>query len=1171
MKRLFFFLAIATLIGMSACHPDPVLSVSPDSLDFTEAGGSQAVQISANYPWTASVSGTGFSVSPTSGEGSGTVTVTAEPASSTDAVSGTLSVRSEGLSASVSLSQAAKPTLILGDGMKVPAEGGTVKLPIQYNTDYTVEVEASAQSWIRFIRTKSLSSGKLELEIAANEGDERSGKVTVKDVSGKVAPVTATITQAAEAKVLWVGDAAVVPAAGGPCEVEVRYNVDYTVEIEESAQSWLHYVETRTVRNGTLVFNVEKNEGRQRSGKVTLKDNSGKTSSVTVTIVQKAEDKVLTVGGAETVSADGGTLEVEVRYNVDYVVDVERSAQSWIHYIETRTVQSGTLVFKIDPNEGDERTGVITVRDVSGEVDPVRISVTQKAEDKVLIVGEAETVPFGGGRLTVPVQHNCYYWVEVEESAKSWIHCLMTRSVTDGGIDLSVDANHGAERSGKITVKESSGTFDPIELTITQEASPEPEYRRILMEFYNAMDGPNWVDNTNWGSSDVELYEWKGVGYSYQTGEVSLRFYGNGLKGEIPESFGGLETMSVFRLIDEPGVTGTLPDSFRKLTDLEWLDIENTSMTSPPDFFGGMTKLRDVEFFNNPEMTGLLPESLGSSDNLQSLLIWWNSFTGTPPASWARHYKYMSLWSNHLTGKIPETYLTGERVGEKLMTILMQQEGYGFEISDLEIPGYWPDELIEDIVTGETFTFDDVVFKNKYTVWLSWAPWCPFSSALLPQLLDYYRQYRQDGLEIIATVIIDPDGNDWTDHEGQLKTVMERGYDTWYNYYFTDHRPRSYPASTPQAEVYDSKGNIVFSYSNYPVVDSRKRFGHPASTDLIAFLETVIGPAEVPDPYTSTDYSKDGEVLTLQKATVGKGIDIVFMGDAYTDRDMGTGGLYETVMRQAMDEFFAIEPYKTFRNRFNVYAVKVVSPNGRIGEGYTTALGSTFGNGTEIGGFVDKCYEYALKVPGINDRRDLLVNVIANTRRHSGTAMISESTMSAVTFTSSYGNDPEYMGNVLRHEAGGHGFGFLADEYTKYQAFVPQAQIESWNRLYEEYGIYSNIDFTDDPAKVRWSAFLADDRYKDEVGIYEGGGLYSLGAYRPSKNSMMNENFEYYNAPSRWTIYQRIMERSGEEYSFEKFLEYDAVNRGKAAAAARPPLKAAGRNFEPTTPPVILP
>ena len=67
--------------------------------------------------------------------------------------------------------------------------------------------------------------------------------------------------------------------------------------------------------------------------------------------------------------------------------------------------------------------------------------------------------------------------------------------------------------------------------------------------------------------------------------------------------------------------------------------------------------------------------------------------------------------------------------------------------------------------------------------------------------------------------------------------------------------------------------------------------------------------------YTSTDYSRDGEVVALQAASVGKGIDLVFMGDAYVDRDMETGGKYETDMKQSMEYFFSIEPYKSFRNR----------------------------------------------------------------------------------------------------------------------------------------------------------------------------------------------------------------------------------------------------------------
>ena len=314
----------------------------------------------------------------------------------------------------------------------------------------------------------------------------------------------------------------------------------------------------------------------------------------------------------------------------------------------------------------------------------------------------------------------------------------------------------------------------------------------------------------------------------------------------------------------------------------------------------------------------------------------------------------------------------------------------------------------------------------------------------------------------------------------------------------------------------------------------------------------------------------DGEVMTLQTATVGTGINIVFLGDGYTDRDMGSGGLYETVMTQAMDEFFAIEPYKTFRNRFNVYAVKVVSKNGRVGEGYTTALSSYFGSGTAMGGNNELCYEYALKVPGITDRNNLLVNVMVNARRHGGTAYLYQATQSSVAYTTTYGNDRELFGPTLRHESGGHGFAFLADEYFKFSGAAPAEHIAEYNEVYEKYGWYSNVDFTDDRAKIRWSKFLSDDRYKNEVGIYEGAALYEKGAYRPSSNSMMNENFEYFNAPSRWAIYQQIMKRSGETCSFDQFLEYDAVNRKSGSNA---PAKKSRRatDFEPTAPPVIHP
>ena len=726
-----------------------------------------------------------------------------------------------------------------------------------------------------------------------------------------------------------------------------------------------------------------------------------------------------------------------------------------------------------------------------------------------------------------------------------------------------------AVSAGNATITVSAGGKTA---TCEVKVNPDPELvliKDVLARFYDAMDGPHWKNNSGWLTAD-DLNSWHGVGY--QNGKLLLSFSGNGLKGEVPDCLGDLgDRLVSFSLSSEPDVTGTLPDSFRKLIGLEKLSIVNTGMSSLSDVFSDMALLRQAIIGNNNEMAGPLPESLGKSPALTIMSLSGNRFEGEIPASWAGISDILVLRDNCLTGKISALGLDGEHLNTFVKKNLYQKSGYGFDISDIEIHGwdFWPEKPVSDL-EGNGFSFEDVITKNKYTVYLLWATWCPFSKMLMPQLKEYYDIYRQDGLEIIATIQADEGGARWFDVDAQKREVSEKGYDNWYNFFYWSEElgMKSYNNSTPDAEVYDQDGNILFStFSDFPDPE-RGRFGRTWG-ELIPFLESLLGPVEVPQEYESVDYSMDGEVMTLQKASTGKGINLVFMGDAYTDKDMGKNGLYEKVMSEAMEEFFSIEPYKTFQDRFNVYAVKVVSKNGRLGESNETALGTYFGTGSFISGDKDKCFEYAMKVPGITDINNLTVSVMVNTRRYAGTNFMSESAQSSVAFVPTMGNDRSSFGIILRHEACGHGFGFLDDEYFNAEKTPTQSYIDYRKSMYEKYGWFSNIDFTNDPKTVKWSVFLSDDRYKDEVGIFEGATLHTTGAYRPSENSMMRDNMEYFNAPSRWTIYKRIMELSGEEPSFEKFLEYDAINRGKKQANSA--LRTRSDIKIEHTPPVIMP
>ena len=710
---------------------------------------------------------------------------------------------------------------------------------------------------------------------------------------------------------------------------------------------------------------------------------------------------------------------------------------------------------------------------------------------------------------------------------------------------------------------------------VTVQPSQESKIKSALMMLYDAMDGPHWkMDRERWSLS-TPLAQWSYVEWNETTGQLvlwlSVTTTGEpiGLKGEFPDCFDEWPWLSGIYIGNEPSLIGTFPSSFSKLKGLKDLSVLHSSMTRLEDVFNGIP-LERVCFASNDRLTGPLPESLASSPSLTKLEIEGNHFTGTVPDSWATLGTRLSIRNEpDLDARVPASFVTAKDA-DYLINQYLATSDYRTtpnEVGDYDIPAYVPRKELKDLVTGKAIPIKQVFGQNKVTILLNWATWCPFSKELMPVLKRMYEKYHKDGLEIVAAYnSSDADSDDGRPLQDVLK---ERGYDQWYNFNIWDLSIPEWEIwadGTPSAILVDSKGNILASSRPNVSDPVRNRYGYGASSNLIPLLESIFGPLEGDGDYSSTDYSQDGKVLTIQTATTGKGINLVFMGDAYTDKDVASG-LYERMMRACVDEFFSLEPYRSFRDRFNVYAVTVVSKNGKTGAGYTTTLGATMAGGSAITGNADKVYEYALKVPGISSKENLTVGVLVNSIYHGGIADLNETNPSGIGYYSSMGNDPLTFGPTLRHETAGHAFTFLADEYATQSGSPSQEVINEYNRLYKANGWYSNIDFTSDPKKVKWADFLSDARYKDEVGVYEGALNVTKGAYRPSVNSMMNQNMEYFNAPSRWAIYQRIMKLSGESCSFDKFLQYDAVNRG--AKQAHAPLTRPGNGWVPGSAPVI--
>lgn len=301
-------------------------------------------------------------------------------------------------------------------------------------------------------------------------------------------------------------------------------------------------------------------------------------------------------------------------------------------------------------------------------------------------------------------------------------------------------------------------------------------------------------------------------------------------------------------------------------------------------------------------------------------------------------------------------------------------------------------------------------------------------------------------------------------------------------------------------------------------------------------------------------YGED-EWITLQKATKGNngGINIVLLGDGFNAKDIASGKYLKDI-KQEVEYFFGIEPYKTYRDYFNVYTAIPLSTESGIGTVNTiryNRFNTTFTGGVGLKADYDEVFDYALGAPTVNkgNLNQTLIIMVPNSTDYGGICQMWEDG-SAIAFCpqSTYGYPLDTRG-VIQHEAGGHGFGKLGDEYIYHNAFIDFCGCSCCGHVLEfnaakSLGWYDNLELTGKMHSVGWSHLIFDDRYSDIVDIYEGGYMHNRGVFRSEPNSCMNNDIPYYSTISRESIVKRIKAYAGETYSFEDFVKNDKRDAG---------------------------
>lgn len=311
-----------------------------------------------------------------------------------------------------------------------------------------------------------------------------------------------------------------------------------------------------------------------------------------------------------------------------------------------------------------------------------------------------------------------------------------------------------------------------------------------------------------------------------------------------------------------------------------------------------------------------------------------------------------------------------------------------------------------------------------------------------------------------------------------------------------------------------------------------------------------------------SDYS-DGGVTTLQEATTGPGIDIVFIGDGYDAKDISKG-TFLTNAQKGCSSFFDLEPYNTYKEYFNVYAVTCQSDDSGIGTVNTvidTKFGSYFTQNRILPPAAGPCFEWAKKANPSMDLTRSLAILLMNTSCYEGVTMMYGDGSAIACCPVSTNAYPYDFRGIVQHEAGGHGFGKLGDEYIYHNAFIQTCSCDCCehpsgdNDTKSTYGSmkskgwFKNLSMSSDNKLVPWSHLIYNPDYSDYVDIYEGGYMHTRGVYRSEATSCMNNNIPYYSAISRQAIVERIKYCAGEEFTLEEFYSRDSDAFGSTKAA----------------------
>ena len=467
MKNLKYLLFVAAVaFAIVGCRKPVDVSFAVATQEMEAAGGSVEVALNSNGEWTIESTAEWLTVSPMSGSGNATLTLTAQANATEDSRSAQIKAITKDNAATMNLTQNALEYYLTVSPKVIQcgSNGGEFTVSVSSNVDW----EVGLPQWISSTVTHGSDNATVTLTVMPIDGemaDSREGDVFFGNSSyGDIVHVIQTVDPILSIDVRPKNLEFVSAGETKSVFVFTEDSWSATVDVD-----WVTLSKTEGQGNGEVSVTLGENpEYVQRQTTVVFTSGGNMTAFLSISQEALPDPHFLEVSPQSfSFGKEGGEQTLTIACDTEWKIEM---GVDWLSLSETMGTGNATLTLTAAPNNISEPRDVVFAVDSEGL--SCRIEVTQEAGDEPVWASFAMDtlfVAYAGGTTAVELTSNTLWSLQ----ASSWVSNLPNYPTQGDAMIYPIFDNNSSETPRYGFIKALHNGQVLAEMVVAQEGKPD--------------------------------------------------------------------------------------------------------------------------------------------------------------------------------------------------------------------------------------------------------------------------------------------------------------------------------------------------------------------------------------------------------------------------------------------------------------------------------------------------------------------------------------------------------------------------------------------------------------------------------------------------------------------------------------------------------------------------